>query len=215
VAERVCQRWLTRRIDVASRPRPRIWTTKTYDRLARQYDSLMRIFFPVGEKGRERIVERLGTGSVLDVACGTGTLLALAHEKGLKCYGIDLSRGMLSQARLKVPGAELTAASFYEMPYPDGHFDYVVATNALSGVSIDAGRVISEMIRVNKSGGEVYVAEWPQAEKETLTERLMVMLASLNEDAPRDYLGIFRGLGYEPEVEVLSKRYHVLGITKR
>jgi len=205
----------TKGIDVASRSRPRIWTTKTYDTVAKQYDSLMRIFFPSGEKGRERIVERLGTGSVLDVACGTGTLLALAHEKGLKCYGIDLSRGMLSQAKLKVPGAELTAASFYKLPYPDGHFDYVVATNALSGVSIDAGRVISEMIRVNKSGGEVYVAEWPQAEEETLTERLMVMLASLNEDAPQDYLGIFRGLGYEPEVEVLSKRYHVLGITKR
>ncbi|HUW95555.1 MAG TPA: methyltransferase domain-containing protein [Anaerolineae bacterium] len=205
----------TKGIDVASRSRPRIWTTKTYDRVAKQYDSLMRTLYPVGEKGRERIVARLGTGSVLDVACGTGTLLALAHEKGLKCYGIDLSRGMLSQAKLKVPGAELTAASFYEIPCPDGYFDYVVATNALSGVSIDAGRVIGEMIRVNKSGGKVYVAEWPKAEKETFTERLMVKLASLSDDAPQDYMGIFRGLGYEPEVEVLSKRYHVLGITRR
>jgi ubiquinone/menaquinone biosynthesis C-methylase UbiE len=200
---------------VASRSRPRIWTTKTYDRLAKYYDSLMRILFPVGEKGRKRVVERLGAGSVLDVACGTGTLLALAHERGLRCYGIDLSRGMLHQARLKVPGAQLTAASYYEMPYQDGRFDHVVATNALSSDSIDAGRVLSEMIRVCKSGGKVYVAEWPEAEKETFIERLMVKLASFNDDAPQDYLGIFRGLGYEPEVEVVSKRYHVLGITKR
>ena len=200
---------------MASRSRPRIWTTKTYDRLAKYYDSLTRILFPVGEKGRKRVVERLGAGSVLDVACGTGTLLALAHERGLRCYGIDLSRGMLHQAKLKAPDAELTAASYYEMPYQDGHFDHVVATNSLSSDSIDAGRVLSEMIRVCKSGGKVYVAEWPEAEKETLAERLMVKLASLNDDVPQDYLGIFRGLGYEPEVEVVSKRYHVLGITKR
>jgi len=72
---------------------PKVWTTRTFDRLAKYYDLFMRVFFPVGEKGRERIVERLSTGSVLDIACGTGTLLAMAHEKGLECYGIDLSQG--------------------------------------------------------------------------------------------------------------------------
>ena len=43
----------------------------------------------------------------------------------------------------------------------------------------------------------------------------MVWLASLSEDAPKDYQAIFAGLGYKPEVEVLSKRYSIFGIEKQ
>jgi len=194
--------------------RPRIWTTGTYDRLAGYYDLLMKLFFPLGEKGRVRIVSRLNAGFILDIACGTGTLLAMAWERGLRCYGIDSSRGMLAQARVKVPQAEFSRGSYYELPYPGEYFDYVVETNALSGEFIDARKVIAEMLRVCKSGGEIYIAEWPKALEETRIERLIVKLASLNEDAPKDYLRIFRALGYEPEVEVINKRYHVFGIKK-
>ena len=122
---------------------------------------------------------------------------------------------MLNQARDKVPSAELIRASYYELPYQNRLFDYVVATNALSGTCIDAGCVLSEMTRVCKSGGGVYIAEWPKAATETLMERLIVWLASLNEDAPKDYQAIFAGLGYEPEIEVLSKRCSIFGIERQ
>jgi hypothetical protein len=46
----------------------------------------MKILFPIGGEGRKRIVEKLGSGAVLDVACGTGTLLEMADEKGLKWW---------------------------------------------------------------------------------------------------------------------------------
>ena len=196
------------------RSAPRVWTTSTYNRLSRYYDTFMKFFFPVGEKGRERIVEKLISGSVLDVACGTGTLLKMAKKKGLKCYGLDLSQGMLAQAKRKVPEAEFRQASYYEMPYPEESFDYVVATNALSGEHIDARKVLGEMLRVCRSGGWVYIAEWPKAEEETYRERILVWFAGLNDDAPKDYMEIFREIGYEPEVEVLSKRYHLYGIRK-
>ena len=42
----------------------------------------------------------------------------------------------------------------------------------------------------------------------------MVWFASLNDDAPKDYIAIFREMGYEPEVDVLDKRYYVYGIRK-
>jgi len=196
------------------KPHPRIWTTTTYDRLSSFYDLLMKFFFPVGEKGRERIVRKLNTGSILDVACGTGSLLAMAQKRGLRCYGIDISQGMLAQARAKVSDADFSRASYYELPFPDGYFDNVVATNSLSGEFINASKVIAEMERVCKSDGEIYIAEWPKAPEDTLKERLIVKLASLNDDAPKDYLKIFREMGYEPEVEVLSKRYHIFGIQK-
>ena len=199
---------------MSKRTQPRIWTTKTYNRLSRYYDKFMKYFYPIGEKGREKIVEKLTSGSVLDVACGTGTLLEMAKKKGLECYGIDLSEGMLAQAKGKVPDVEVRQASYYEIPYPEESFDYVVATNALSGDFIDARKVLLEMIRVCRSGGWVYIAEWPKAPENTPAERLVVWLASLNDDAPKDYLEIIRKIGYEPEVDVLSKRYHVYGIRK-
>jgi ubiquinone/menaquinone biosynthesis C-methylase UbiE len=174
----------------------------------------MKFFFPIGEIGREKIVEKLTSGSVLDVACGTGTLLEMAKKKGLECYGIDLSEGMLAQAKGKVLDVEVSQASYYEIPYPEESFDYVVATNALSGDFIDARKVLIEMIRVCRSGGWIYIAEWPKAPENTPAERLVVWFASLNDDAPKDYLEIIQEMGYEPEVDVLSKRYHVYGIRK-
>ena len=203
-----------RNVDVSKRMQPRIWTTKTYNRLSRYYDKFMKYFFPIGEIGRKMIVEKLISGSVLDVACGTGTLLEMAKKKGLICYGIDLSEGMLAQAKGKIPDAEVRQASYYEIPYPEESFDYVVATNALSGDFIDARKVLLEMIRVCRSGGWIYIAEWPKAPENTPAERLVVWFASLNDDAPKDYIEIFREMGYEPEVDVLSKRYHVYGIRK-
>lgn len=196
------------------RNQTRIWTTKTYNRLSRYYDIFIKFLYPIGEIGRERIVEKLTSGSVLDLACGTGTLLELAMRKGLDCFGIDLSPGMLLEAKRKVLAAKLGQASFYEIPYPAETFDYVVASNALSGEYIDVKKVLLEMARVCKIGGWIYIAEWPKAERETLAERFVVWFARLTEDAPKDYLAIFKEMGFEPEVDVLDERYHVFGVRK-
>ena len=71
-----------RKNDVKGRSQLRIWTTETYDRLSRYYDTFMKFFFPIGEEGREIIVKILASGSVLDMACSTGTLLVMAKNKG-------------------------------------------------------------------------------------------------------------------------------------
>lgn len=197
-----------------SRSRPAVWSTKMYDRMSRHYDGLMRLFFPVGEKGREQVVGELISGSVLDVACGTGTLLQMAYLKGLECYGIDLSEGMIRQAEEKVPGAKLTKANYYAIPYTDGYFDYVVATNALSGKHIDARRALREMLRVCKSGGHVFIAEWPIADRPTLGDRLVEWFAALNDDAPKDYRTIFAELGCGPQIKVLTRRYQIYSVKK-
>jgi ubiquinone/menaquinone biosynthesis C-methylase UbiE len=185
-----------------------------YNRISPYYDRLMKWFFPIGEIGRERIVEKLSAGAVLDVACGTGTLLAMAAQKGLKCYGMDLSIGMFAQAKRKVPDARFQQGNYYQMPFATEIFDQVVATNALSGESIEVGKVLCEMLRVCRLGGRILIAEWPKAEYESSMEHLLVWLAKFNDDAPKDYVGIFRGMGYEPEIEVLDKRYHIYVIRK-
>ncbi|MBN1304843.1 MAG: class I SAM-dependent methyltransferase [Anaerolineales bacterium] len=195
--------------------RPTVWITRTYDRLSGCYDLYMKVFYPVGEKGRKLVAEKLEPGKrVLDVACGTGTLLAFAHQKGLQCSGIDLSPGMLAQARKKLPQAGLNLASFYEIPYPEEHFDYVVVTNALSATFVEPVWVISEMLRVCKRGGELYLAEWPSAPQATLRSRFLTWLARLSDDEPKDYLAVFSELGYQPKIDCINKHYQVYGIKK-
>ena len=141
------------------------WTPEFYDTLSSRYDLLARYLFPIGQKGRSRVVENLKPGSILDIACGTGELLKMVEIAGAQCFGIDNSPGMLAQAQLKVPAAEFVRASFYEIPYPDAKFDYVVETNAVSGVDIDVERVLKEMVRVCKANGQILIGDYAKAGK--------------------------------------------------
>ena len=193
------------------------WTPRVYDRLARFYDIFARCFLPYGEKGRLRVVEGLSSGSIVDVGCGTGTLLAMASANGLECYGIDTSQGMLDQARSRVPNAEFKQASFYNIPYPDACFDYVVETNALSGVEIDVKQALSEMLRVCKVGGEIRIADGTEPPRRTWRHNLLERLWILTGDLPKDYVRIFGELGCKvAKVEVLggSDMYQFFQIEK-
>jgi hypothetical protein len=51
------------------------WTPDLYDRLSKYYDHLAKWLFPIGDHGRQKVVTGLESGSILDIACGTGTLL--------------------------------------------------------------------------------------------------------------------------------------------
>jgi SAM-dependent methyltransferase len=48
-------------------------------------------------------------GPVLELGCGTGSVLLPIAERGIACQGIDLSRDMLAQARAKFESRGLTA----------------------------------------------------------------------------------------------------------
>lgn len=186
-----------------------------YSRLGKYYDSFFSLF-PGAERAQQRVVEGLSSGSILDVACGTGTLLAMAHGRGLECYGIDLSQGMLTRARTKAPDAELTVGDFENISYPDNHFEYVVCTNSIGSVRVNPRRVISEMLRVCKYGGEVRIADYTEPPKRTFKSKVLIRIFKLFGDIPYDYLSIFRELGYEPEIEVLGlyDTYQFFRVTK-
>lgn len=179
------------------------WTPKLYDRIARYYDWMDRLF-PIGRRGHEKILEGEVVGSLLDIACGTGTLLALACKRGLRCSGMDTSSGMLAQAERKAPGAKFLQASFYEIPFPEGTFDYVVETNAVSGVEIDAGQVLREMIRVCKPGGELRLSDYAKPVAMTRLSQSIDRVLQYIGDYAYDYKALFNGFGYDPEVEVLG-----------
>jgi ubiquinone/menaquinone biosynthesis C-methylase UbiE len=180
------------------------WTPEFYSKLSKNYDVLAPLFLPMGEKAKKRVAEGLEAGSVLDIACGTGTLLALAQRKGLDCYGIDNSEGMISESKAKIPAGEFKLASFYDIPYPDDTFDYVVETNAVSGVAINAEKVIAEMIRVCKPGGTILMGDYCKAPNENAWKRFVALMGKFIGDYPHDFAAIFMDQGLEPRVEILG-----------
>lgn len=87
---------------------------------------------------------------VLDLGCGDGALLDyLAHEKGVKGRGIELSEaGVLAGVRR---GLSVRQGNLQEGlgDYPDHSFDYVVLAQTLQFLD-DPAMIMREMLRVGQ-----------------------------------------------------------------
>ncbi len=132
----------------------------SYRRWAPVYD---RTFGRITNVGRRRAVEYLNarSGTLLEVGVGTGLSLR-DYRPHLSVTGIDYSDEMLEKAREKVRTeglqhvAELRQMDARELDFPDESFDTVVAMYLVSVVP-DPERVVAEMARVCKPGGEVLI----------------------------------------------------------
>ncbi len=90
----------------------------------------------------------------LDLGCGTGDIVTLLSKRLRNSHvcGIDNSRQMLSHAARKHPDKEFIFGNMMELPFPENHFDFVVATNSLHHLSNrqEQLQVLSEVNRVLK-----------------------------------------------------------------
>jgi len=81
------------------------------------------------------VIPRLVGSDVLEVGCGTGTLLADMVEQGYRCAAIDQSPAMLAATRdelrhrrLPLDETPVVQASAQRLPFADAAFDSVVST---------------------------------------------------------------------------------------
>ena len=98
--------------------------------------------------------------SVLDVGTGTGTVAALAVERGARVTAVDAEPSMVAATAARVPGADVRPAILPDLPFPAATFDAVVANFVINHVGAPAAAV-AEQTRVARPGGTVAVTVWP------------------------------------------------------
>ncbi len=104
------------------------------------------------------VLEPQGPARLLDVGCGTGWYLQHLSPWCAEAVGVDLSQGMLAQARRRLPEAELVQADARDLPFGEGRFDLVLSTRVLSHIA-GPEAALAEARRVLRPGGLVVVSD--------------------------------------------------------
>jgi phosphatidylethanolamine/phosphatidyl-N-methylethanolamine N-methyltransferase len=119
-----------------------------------------------GRLVRKRIARAIGHMNiggqdvVLDLGIGTGASLPFYPQHG-RIVGVDLSSGMLREARKKIQQRGMTHATVFQadalkLPFADNTFDHVFISHVISVVS-DPYKLVMEAQRVAKSGARIVI----------------------------------------------------------
>lgn len=93
---------------------------------------------------------------LLDVACGDGSFLAVAVQRGLEAHGIDLSAVAIGNARANVPKAKFLVGDGQDLSYDDSSFDVVTCLGSLEHFP-SPERGAAEIARVLRPNGRAVV----------------------------------------------------------
>jgi SAM-dependent methyltransferase len=118
---------------------------------------------PIKEAHLHTILTRLGAlrsfeagAALLDIGSAQGCFLIAAARRGWKASGLepwDEARAVATRlAEQEGVGVEVVAGVAESLPWPDQHFDVVLANSVMEHV-LDANRVMQEAYRVLKPGG--------------------------------------------------------------
>ena len=136
-------------------------TKKIYDIHSMFYDAT---FGRLVSRRIARAISHMNLGShdrVLDLGIGTGVSLNYYPMDRGRIVGIDLSSGMLREARKKIrdQGRENTQvfqADALKLPFADNTFDHVFISHVISVVS-DPCRLVQEAQRVAKPSSRIVI----------------------------------------------------------
>jgi len=131
-----------------------------FDKFAESYDSGL-----MGKGSKRFYVDLVKTldikdgDAVLDVGCGTGTVLSYIHEsRNIRGYGLDVSENMIAIAKEKNPDFSFVTGDSASLPYEDGSMDVIMACMAYHHFP-EQEKFRKEALRVLKPGGSLYICD--------------------------------------------------------
>ncbi len=125
------------------------------------FGAIARFYDHIGSfNDRQRMAENCALpadGILMDLGGGTGRVAYGLKDLCQKSIVVDLSPGMLRQARLK-PGIETVCAASERLPFAANRFERVIMIDAFHHVAVQK-ETLSEMWRSLKPGGRLVIQE--------------------------------------------------------
>jgi SAM-dependent methyltransferase len=138
-------------------------TRDSYDRVAAAYAE--KYFGELAHKPFDRdLLDRFadrvrGRGPVCDLGCGPGQVARHLKDRGVDAFGLDLSPGMIEQARRLNPDMRFEVGDLFALPGPDGAWAGVVAFYAVVNLPPDQlTAAFGELFRVLRADGVAIVS---------------------------------------------------------
>lgn len=97
---------------------------------------------------------------ILDIGCGTGNILRLAKNYFRRCYGVDISKKLLSELKHRYSGFNLLCGEGMSLPYKDAQFDLVTLYGVMHHI-VNHEDLLHEVHRILKKGGCIYIDHDP------------------------------------------------------
>jgi SAM-dependent methyltransferase len=146
-------------------------TQTYYDRFSRTYeDHRHHGYHRMIDELELDLIRRYGTNAdVFEAGCGTGLLLKEAAMVARNAVGLDLSRGMLGQARVR--GLRVVQGSLTNVPLPSESFDLVYSMKVLAHIPAIEDALV-ELCRLVRPGGHLLLEFYNPVSLRYLAKRL-------------------------------------------
>lgn len=134
---------------------------EAYNKKAHDYENTMdgRVTRPM----RQLLLNTVNVSNgqrVLDVACGTGDLIAAIAEKAeVKAYGIDIAEQMIDVAKTANKNISYSVSHAYPLPFDNSSMDIITVSAAFHHFE-KPHQFADECMRVLTGGGTVYIGEF-------------------------------------------------------
>jgi ArsR family transcriptional regulator len=146
-------------------------TVQFFDAVAADWDLIKREI--LGDFNLNQAIQQSldPCGTIVDLGCGTGELIATLTQKAPKVIGVDSSVKMLEEARKRFLSVknppDLRLGELEHLPLSDEETDCAIVSMVLHHVS-SPGRVITEIYRALKPGGILIIADLDKNRNETM-----------------------------------------------
>ncbi|MFF7337680.1 class I SAM-dependent DNA methyltransferase [Streptomyces sp. NPDC008163] len=140
-------------------------TRASYDTVAADYAALLADELAAKHLDRAMLgafaayVGAAGGGPVADLGCGPGRVTAHLRDLGLDACGVDLSPGMVAEARRRHPDLRFEVGTMSALDLPEGSLGGAVAWYSLVHTPPrELGPYVAEFHRVLAPGGHLLLA---------------------------------------------------------